>query len=522
MAQYLSPAVYIEEVPSGNKPIEAAGTSTGAFVGIAEKGPIGLAVPVQNFAQFAGAFGTFIDDGYLAFAVKAFFDEGGTSCYVTRTCHYTGSTPAPTAVTTTRTFVSTGDATEDSLTIAASSPGTWGDDIAVEITHQGDLFTIGIEYLGAPVVTFPDLTMDPASRDYVETRINAEPVWDQIIEVTSAVPHSSGQSFASQRPAATTGHVFLTAGGGTSGNDGITTAPDADDFVGDEAAGSGLHSFDKVDGIRVVCMPDAPADAHGRGMAYCARRGDCFYVADGPEAADTADDVLNYKTAQGIYAGTNALNSKYGALYVPWIQVFDSRSGGRITVPPSGAMLGRYADTDSKRGVHKAPAGTVDGRLRSVLGLAVDYTSTDQEKLNPKGINVIRRFTGLGNVAWGARTVSSDPEWRYVNVRRLFLMIETSILDSTKWVVHEPNDRNLWAAVVRNVSAFLRIQWRAGALVGATEEQAFYVKCDEETNPPASVALGRLITDIGVAPSKPAEFVIFRISQFQGGADVSE
>jgi len=517
MAQYLSPAVYLEEIPSGNKPIEAAGTSTGAFVGIAEKGPIGSAVPIQNFAEFHRTFGTFIDEGYLAFAVKAFFDEGGTSCYVTRTVHYS-SPGTSTAVATERQFATTGNPAEASLEISASSPGPWGDDIGIEITHQASTFTISVRYKGTFVTRFEDLNMDPTSERYVETVINAEDAWEEIITVSDVVPAASAQSFLNKRPAQTTGSVPLSAG--TAGNDGLANLTGSD-FVGDEAAGTGLHAFDKVDLIRIVCMPDALVDAHVQGMAYCAKRGDCFYVADPPEGADTAEEVLHYKTAQGIYSGTNALNSKYGALYTPWIEVFDPRSGGKITVPPSGAMSGRYAGTDAARGVHKAPAGTEEGRLRSALGLAVEFTAADQEKLNPKGINVIRRFPGVGNVAWGARTVSSDPEWRYLNVRRLFLMLETSILNSTSWVVFEPNDPMLWKAIVRNVSAFLRIQWSQGALVGATPEEAFYVKCDEETNPQESIDLGRVITEIGVAPSKPAEFVVFRIRQFAGGAEAS-
>jgi phage tail sheath protein FI len=232
--------------------------------------------------------------------------------------------------------------------------------------------------------------------------------------------------------------------------------------------------------------------------------------------------VLGYKRAQGAYAGGNAFNSKYGALYAPWIDVVDPRTGGPHRIPPSGAVIGRYARTDTVRGVHKAPAGVTDGQLASVIGLAASFGQADQEKLNPQGINVIRRFAGAGNVIWGARTVSSDPEWRYVNVRRLFLFLEESIEESTSWTVFEPNDPALWKSLVTNISAFLRLQWLAGALVGATEEEAYFVKCDAENNPPESVLLGRVITEIGVAPSKPAEFVIFRIAQFQGGSDVSE
>ena len=249
---------------------------------------------------------------------------------------------------------------------------------------------------------------------------------------------------------------------------------------------------------------------------------DCFYVASVAEAAVSPTAVLNYKRAQGTYAGGNAMNSKYGALYAPWIDVIDPRTGDTQRIPPSGAVAGRYARTDGTRGVHKAPAGVVEGRLASVVSLSVAYSQQDQEKLNPQGVNVIRVLSGVGSVIWGARTVSSDPEWRYLSVRRLFLFLEESIAESTSWAVFEPNDAFLRKSVARDVAAFLRLQWRAGALVGTTEEEAFFVKCDEENNPPESVLLGRLITEIGVAVSKPAEFVVFSIAQFEGGSEVSE
>jgi phage tail sheath protein FI len=355
--------------------------------------------------------------------------------------------------------------------------------------------------------------MDPLNARYVVTAVRQE---SNNITAVDQVPPASPLTPLERRPSAITAQRL------TGGNDGLTNIG-VDDYVGNESLGNGLHAFDPIDAINIVAVPEAvDRNVHIRGMAYCENRRDCFYVAEAPEAAATADEVLNFKLARGLYSGGNAFNSKYGALYTPWIRVFDPRTASRITIPPSGAVAGRYARTDSTRGVHKAPAGVTDGRVATALDLAVQFSTADQEKLNPKGVNVIRRFSGAGNVVWGARTVSTDPEWRLLNVRRLFLFLEESIEESTSWAVFEPNDPTLWKALARNVSAFLRLQWLAGALVGATEEEAFFVKCDEETNPPESVLLGRVITEIGVAPSKPAEFVIFRIAQFQGGAEVSE
>lgn len=289
------------------------------------------------------------------------------------------------------------------------------------------------------------------------------------------------------------------------------------DYIGEASIGNGLRAFDKVEDVNLVAVPEGVGrDVHVAGMAYCERRGDCFYIAASQQEIATANDVIDYKNAQGIYSSGNAVSSKFGAFYTPWIYVFDPRTAGRIAIPPSAAVAGRYANIDGARGVHKVAAGIADGRLRSALGVTMQLTHTDQEKLNPKGINVIRVFKGVGNVIWGARTVTSDPEWRYLNVVRLFLYLKGTIENGTGWVVFEPNDRFLWNSIIRNITAFLKIQWLNGALVGATEEEAFYVKCDGETNPQESRDLGRVITEIGVAPSKPAEFVVFRISQSAG------
>jgi phage tail sheath protein FI len=182
-------------------------------------------------------------------------------------------------------------------------------------------------------------------------------------------------------------------------------------------------------------------------------------------------------------------------------------------------MAGIWARSDDSRGVHKAPANEV---VRGAIALELQLTKAEHDQLNPVGINCIRAFPGRGIRVWGARTLSSDPEWRYLNVRRLFNFIEESILEGTQWVVFEPNDHRLWDSVRRTVNAFLRRVWRDGALFGATADEAFYVKCDAENNTQDTIDAGQLIIDIGIAPVKPAEFVIFRIAQFAGGAALTE
>jgi phage tail sheath protein FI len=212
-------------------------------------------------------------------------------------------------------------------------------------------------------------------------------------------------------------------------------------------------------------------------------------------------------------------DSKYATLYWPWIKVFDPLLGRGVEVPPCGHMAGIWARSDDTRGVHKAPANEV---VRGAIDLELLITKGEHDQLNPEGVNCIRAFPGRGIRVWGARTLSSDPAWRYLNVRRLFNFIEESVLEGTQWVVFEPNDMALWERVKRTINGFLVRVWRDGALFGATPQEAFYVKCDSETNPAEVIDAGQLVVEIGIAPVKPAEFVIFRIAQFSGGASLTE
>jgi len=273
-------------------------------------------------------------------------------------------------------------------------------------------------------------------------------------------------------------------------------------------ARTGLKCFEEIDEISLVAAPGVTSPAvQDALLTHCEVRKDRFAVLDSPEAVQGGVDKL-----------PRPRDSKYGAYYFPWIQVYDPERGN-VFVPPSGHVLGVYARTDNERGVHKAPANEI---VRGALGLRYQISRGEQDILNPRGINCIRLMQGGGIRIWGARTLSSDPSWRYINVRRLFIMVETSIERATQWVVFEPNDFRLWKRVTRTISAFLTLIWRQGALMGETPEKAFFVKCDEETNPPEVVDVGQLIVEIGLAPVKPAEFVIFRIGQMPAGGGVQE
>lgn len=385
MPQYLSPGVYVEEVP-GTPPIVGVGTSTAAFIGVVDDtatnpdgspfempllpgsdtdrytlAPTNEARLVTNWGQFMNQFGDFhTANSTLAHAVYGFFNNGGTRCWVVRV----------------------------------------GD-----LTNAGDV-------------------------------------------------------------------------------------------------GTALDALEAIDEVAIVVAPGALDDAVQLAVIeHCENLQDRFAIIDGQRT--TTIDVAS------IQGGVR--DSNYAALYFPWIQVFDPVTDDNIFVPPSGHMAGIYARVDQERGVHKAPANVI---VRGALGLEYLVTKNEQDGLNPDGINVIRRFNDTIKV-WGARTLGGDDngEFKYINVRRLMNFLRESLDEGTQFVVFEPNSPALWQRIIRSVRAFLTNVWRDGALFGNTPEEAFYVKCDESTNPPEVRELGQVVTEIGVAIVKPAEFVIFRISQ---------
>lgn len=524
MSEYLSPGVYVEEVSSGIKPIEGVGTSTGAFVGISEKGPIGQAVLISNWTQFTKIFGSFIPDYYLAHAVNLFFKEGGTRCYVARTCHYDKITDAKSKTAKHSKDVLMDASDKETMLVWALSEGKWGDKISVETKTdpqkpEEKKFNLIVKvekekrkYEPADkkeydlVESYENLTIDE-----IEDKINGK---SSFIKVEKDAWENGTKLGSGEKPKDQT--IYL-----KNGNDGIEIEKDGKrqstlkqaDFIGDPSAQNGLHAFDPVN-INIVAIPDKCGDRNTMldAFNYCQNRKDCFFIAD-PPSDITPMQVVDFRNGTGDYAG-NGFNTSFGALYYPWVLVNDPLTGNpRYSVPPSGVAAGTMSKVDTVRGVHKAPAGTPDGYLDSVVGIERIVTKAEHDILNPIGINVIRKFPASGICIWGARTLSADPEWKYINIRRLFLYLEESIDLASQWVVFEPNTPALWGAVIRNITAFLLTVWRNGALFGSTPEEAFYVKVDAENNPEEVRNVGQLIIEVGVAPVRPAEFVIIRISQ---------
>lgn len=510
MPQYLSPGVYVEEVESGSRPIEGVGTAVAAFVGLAADGPFNEPTLVTNWSQFTQTFGDFIPGSYLAHSVYGYFVNGGGSCYIVRIGQTNGSTQPAMGE-----LPSGGDATIGAFRVSALEEGAAGNDLTVEITDAGggdgapeQPFKLVVRKGGKVAEEYDNLTAKKGKAN-VATVVNAKSKLVKIEETSTG---------AVEAPAKTS--VSL-AGGGAATPARLTP----DDYVGDSARRTGFGGLEAIDPVTMVCVPDLMA-AYQRGLvdneglqvvqlamiAHCENMGDRVAVLDPPPNLN-AQQIREWRVDKAGY------DSKYAALYWPWVKVFDPSSGQNIFVPPSGHLAGIWGRNDDSRGVHKAPANEV---VRGAISLELQITKAEHDLLNPHGINCIRAFPGRGIRVWGARTISSDPAWRYLNIRRLFNYLEESILNGTQWAVFEPNDYALWAKMRRTISAFLVNEWRKGALFGLTPDQAFYVKCDEETNPAESIDAGMVVCEIGIAPVKPAEFVIFRLSQYSGGAALTE
>jgi phage tail sheath protein FI len=300
---------------------------------------------------------------------------------------------------------------------------------------------------------------------------------------------------------------------------GIAVAPtpgaDGDAILNDLPYIGALDRLNEIDDVSLIAVPGRGSDVMvGAGMNYCANRSlkDCFFIGDMGQDDDTVPE------AQAFVSGISPKNS-YGAVYVPWLLILDpsGNSPEPIAVPPSGFVAGMYAQTDAKRGVWKAPAGT-SAAVAGATGLTVNYTDVQQGNLNPdpRNINVIRRFAASGRVIWGARTITSDAEWRYVPVRRTAILLRVSIYRGIQWAVFEPNDEELWSQLRLNINSFMMTLYRRSAFQGSTPDQAFFVKCDGETTTQDDIDQGIVNIQVGFAPLKPAEFVIVQISQKAG------
>ncbi len=575
MAEYLSPGVYVEEYDNSQRSIEGVGTSTAGFVGMAQRGPVkGAPTLITSFANFQRTFGGYLseyeyrDKRFLASSVEQFFTNGGRRCYVSRVIpegakaaegtqgilriqassegswgnrvQVTVRTVKKKKLILRRKFedgsfeASTVSGLEEGAlviwdgkynTIAAISDNR----ISFTDAFQGLLeestgSSKGVPYLveaevqiqyGDTKEAFTELNFRADSVNYIVNRLkSSELVTVEIQEAEKAKKTEEAKEAGEAKEAeAVQNPIERIFGEGaeegvislSGGSDGSIDKADAGMFIGtDEGPGerTGIASFQENDQISMLAVPGITEPSVVTALvAHCENMADRFAVIDMPFSCKTTDKLLEYR---------ELIDTTYGAMYHPWIQNFDRTTQKPGYFPPSGAVMGVYARTDISRGVHKAPAN----ETISCTGLSVNFNTGEQDILNPEGINLIRKLPGQGVRIWGARTAGSNSTFKYVNVRRLFIYIEKSIKTNTGWVVFEPNDATLWERVRISISSFLNTVWRSGMLAGATEEESYFVEIGESTMTQDDILSGRLICNIGIAPSRPAEFVIFRITQY--------
>jgi uncharacterized protein len=539
MPEYLSPGVYVEEVPSGPRPIEGVSTSTAGMVGLTERGPTRSRL-VTSWGDFQSWYGGIVDPAttFAPFAARGFFDNGGQRLFVARVTRAD-------AVAASLTLATAGAQT---VIVNAAGPGDWGNRIFLRV-QPGTLDDAAkplrrllrvtlLYYRVAPPMPFvdpllraniadpnrrvPDIVEDydnlgvlPTQSDFFIARVTSN---SRLIEVAWG-----NAATAPDVPAPTGGFVQLTTVAGADGAAAIVAATFLGNFADPPDRRMGLAALAGIDQISILMAPDevntvAVPNAADRNAITNGLIDQCELLHDRFAVLSLDSGIGNVADP----AFTNTRDTSYAAVYYPWIRVLDPQTSITHLIPPVGHVAGVYARSDIDRGVHKAPAnevvrGIVNRDVNAIRRpLEFQFDKREQDILNPLGINVIRDFRGDRRDirVWGARTLSTDPLWRYINVRRLLLFIEESIDEGTQWVVFEPNDEPLWARVRASVRNFLLLVWRSGALQGQREEDAFFVKCDRSTMTQADIDAGRLICLIGVAPVKPAEFVIFRISQF--------
>ncbi|MCB0967557.1 MAG: phage tail sheath family protein [Ilumatobacter sp.] len=513
-ASYLTPGVYVEEVPSSSATLSAGATAVAAFVGFTAKAPSddpndpdGMKPRlVTNWTQFEDLYGGFVKGAMLPHSVYGFFNNGGSMAYIVRIPNTQPSEEPGTLA------LPSGDrALGPAVEFTTTEPNA---DVTVTITPEPEAddagddaapsYTIDVSG-GGESETYTSVTLGSIDKDLkTSTKVKVETKID-LGNLAADLQTLPAGSFPIE-PAAP-----------------LPVAVPARAFSGNESARTGISGLTIADDVTMVMVPDLITAATKEDgtvdlglwksvqlalINHCEGQANRMAVLDAPPGM-SPQQIKEWRSDTAMY------DSAFAALYYPWIEVSNpaaTNGDTEIMVPPSGHMAGIWSRTDTNRGVWKAPANEV---VRGALSVETDITKAEQGLLNPIGINCIRPFGTQGIRVWGARTLSSNTDWTYINVRRLFNMIETTIMNGTQYAVFEPNDQALWEGLKRTVGSFLRGLWRDGALFGATAEQAFYVKCDEETNPPDSIDQGKVVVEVGIAPVKPAEFVIFRIAQIK-------
>lgn len=516
MPTYTAPGVYVEEVPSSQKVLASAPTAVAAFVGFTERAPLddpndpdGLAPRlVTSWSQFEQLYGSFVNGAMLPLSVFGFFQNGGTLAYIVR---IPNSTPAgePSTLALPAADRSLGSPLEITSVEPDADVTVQVESVDPEPDDEGPAaFTLRVVVGGETVEEYPDLTFggprDAATViNKTSTQIKVELKLDEDVDLASQLELLKPGQYALKKAAP------------------VPAPVNGRKFAGSETARTGINGLAIAEDVTMVIVPDLiTAATKDDGtvdlnlwkavqtslIAHCELHSNRMAILDAPPAMGP-QQIKEWRSDTAMY------DSAFATMYYPWIKVENpagSNGNAEVFIPPSGHVAGVWARTDDTRGVWKAPANDT---IRGVLDVERSITQNEQSLLNPIGINCIRPFGTRGIRIWGARTLTSDTDWQYINVRRLFNMVESTIMTGTQWAVFEPNDVTLWEGVTRTLTGYLHGLWQAGALFGASAGEAYFVRCDETTNPPESIDAGKLVVEVGMAPVKPAEFVIFRISQ---------
>ena len=498
-AELTYPGVYVEELPSGVRPIIGVSTSTTAFVGRARKGPVDEPVVIHSLADYDRIFGGLWDESRMSFAVRHYFQNEGREAVIVRV---TRGVPAEAAASTWSLSGAGGN-----LELEASSPGAWGDELTVAVDHDTvdpatrfNLVVVDTE--SGDSETLRNLSVDPTARTFVGSVLERRSRFLRLAE-GAALPTQIPDPVA---PAA-----------GTGGDDGGEIR-DAD--VMPASGRQGVRALDATDIFNLLSLPPL---SEGTDVDPATFREAASYLRSANRRAmlivDPPADAVDPAGIQG-FQGTLNLADENAALYFPRLLAANPLKDNLIEeFAPSGAIAGAFARTDAQRGVWKAPAGS-EVRIAGVSGLSYVLTDAENGDLNPLGINALRSFPLIGTVLWGARTLRGADlladQWKYIPVRRTALFIEETLFRGLKWVVFEPNDEPLWAQIRLNVGAFMNGLFRQGAFQGTTPAQAYFVKCDRETTTQDDVDRGIVNIVVGFAPLKPAEFVVLKIQQLAG------
>ncbi|MCC4595913.1 phage tail sheath subtilisin-like domain-containing protein [Xanthomonas campestris pv. phormiicola] len=526
---YYHPGVYIEEIPSA-RTIQGVSTSTAVFVGVTEFGSSQQPTLITSWSAYQRQFGGLVWNGMVSWAVFEFFNEGGTACYIVRVADTKGTGKQA-------------NAAAGGIKLSAVTPGPWANVLGFTISNASGPDSAVSQVFNLSIVVDP-ASLSAASAAtatlqayIVQNNLALQPILGKSYYVLEAYNGYTASSMGTALPAAINANSMFVRAVVT----GSTRPPNSSKATPLQGGAAATWDFESatatltnVQGASLLAMPDTvnATDAGGlpsipqqaalisAALLFCegASMRNLFYVCD-PPFDQTVAGISSFKAGSTT---APALNSSYGAIYYPWVWIYNPVAGANVPIPPSGPVLGRYAFTDNNVGVWKSPAGVGDGALLSVVQLNAQINDADQDTLNPQGINAIRNFLRYGNVIWGARTlVPPGSDWTYLSVRRLFIYIEQSLKQSLQWVVFEPNDAQTWASVTRDVGAFLTALWQAGGLFGATAAESFFVTCDTSNNPPETRVQGQMYIDVGVAPVRPAEFVIIRMTQKTAGPDAS-